>query len=167
MKNKINVISFLKKSIQFIFKAIVVTFSISIIFGIFYWYNNRLFLWEASLIWTQEPFSESKFKADLTEDRAKMSVDLIQSKKLIGIESNKIHDLLGKETGDYYYSDANFTYRLTNRGNADWILTLVTGEDGKIERIFIRKSCCSISRRILYLGLDIADPIIRKLINNY
>ncbi len=163
MKNKTNT-NFFKRSIQLIFKCVTGAFALIIIFGIFYWYNNRLLLWEASLIWTQEPFLESKFKTGSTEDRANMSVDLIKSKKLIGVESNKIHDLLGKETGDYYYSDSNITYRLTQKGNADWVLTIISGDDGKISRIFIRKSCCSISRRILDLGFDIVDPILRKLL---
>ena len=45
----------------------------------------------------------------------------------------------GVLTGDYYATDSNFTYRLTNRGSADWILTLVPGNNGKIEKVFIRR----------------------------
>jgi hypothetical protein len=81
-----------------------------------------------------------------------MAADIIRNNRLLGFPSDKIHEQLGESTGDYYYTDANFTYKLTETGNADWILTLVTGEDGKIEKVFIRKSCCSISKKNPLLG---------------
>lgn len=163
MKNGRSIISYLKSSIRVIAKVTLGILVLTGIFGGFYWFNNTLFLWEAKILWPKESFSEVKFKTGST-DRARMVVDLIQSKKLVGIESNKIPLLLGEETGDYYHSDSVSTYRLTDQGKADWILTFVPGDDGKIEHIFIRKSCCSVSKRILYLSLELADPLIKNLI---
>lgn len=154
--------SFLKKFTRFFSRAILYILVLALVFSVYYWYNNRLFLWEAKLLWPHEPFSAVKFKTGSTQDRAKMSVDLIQSKKLINVEYEKIHEALGEKTGDYYISDTNFTYRLTDKGDADWVLTLITGNDGKIERAFIRKSCCSVSKRIIYFGFDVSESIIRK-----
>jgi hypothetical protein len=136
------------------------------LFTSFYWYNNRLFLWEANLLWRQEAFSELKFKGGTPEDRARMVVDLIKSKKFIGEDLNKLTDQLGSKNGDYYNYDTNITYRLTEKNNADWILTFIPGDNGKIERVFIRKSCCSVSKRILNVVMDITDPIVRWLIGN-
>jgi hypothetical protein len=133
-------------------------------FSFFYWYNNNLGLWEARFLWPQKPFSSESFKAASEQDRAQMVVDLISSQVLLGIDYHKVTDLLGEETGDYYVTDSNFTYRLTNRGSADWILTLVPGNDGKIEKAFIRKSCCSVSKHALNLALDALDPFISWLL---
>ncbi len=157
-KQKINIISFSKIFLNVAVKAAVATLGLTLMFCAFYWYNNTLFLWEAKFMWPQGSFSEIKFKSGTTGDRARMVVDLIQSKKIIGIDANKIPTILGKQTGDYYHSDSISTYRLTDEGRADWILTLVPGDDGKIEQIFIRKSCCSISKKMAYSGLDLADP---------
>jgi hypothetical protein len=77
-----------------------------------------------------------------------MVVSLIQSNQFIGAESEEISTILGEETGDYYQSDLNITYRLTNYGNADWILTFKTDDTGKVNDVFIRKSCCSLSKRL-------------------
>ncbi len=164
MKAGRNTISLLKRSAGIAIKATLGLTILASIFCIFYWYNNRLFLWEASLVWTQEPFSESKFKTGSTQDRSRMVVDLIRNEKLLGVTSDKIHEQLGEETGDYYYTDSNFTYRLTEKGSADWILTLIPGDDGKIRQIFIRKSCCSISQKILYWSLESSEPLIRKIL---
>ncbi|HEY8270277.1 MAG TPA: hypothetical protein VIG33_05270 [Pseudobdellovibrionaceae bacterium] len=164
MKVGRNTISLLKTSVYIFIKAILGLSILTSVFGAFYWYDNRLFLWEASLIWPQEPFSESKFKIGSTQDRSRMVVDLIRNEKLLGVASNKIQEQLGGETGDYYYNDSNFTYRLTERGSADWILTLIPGDNGKIRQIFIRKSCCSISQKILYWSLENSESLIRKIL---
>jgi hypothetical protein len=154
-----NVTRFFKKSVSIAIKAMIGIVILGVFFAAFYGYNNRLFLWEAKLIWPQEHFLSDKFKHGSTQDRSRMVVDLINSKKLLEIDSRKIPDLLGDETGDYYFNDSNFTYRLTEKGNADWILTLVTGENGKIKNVFIRKSCCSISKKILHGLIDAFGPL--------
>lgn len=151
----------LRKSSIVLLKTALGTLILIGLFGIFYWYNNRLFLWEASFIWQKEAFSETKFKNGSTDDRARMVVDLIRRKIFIGVDSDQIQARLGKETGDYYHSDSNSTYRLTDRGNADWILTFVSGDDGKIQKVFIRKSCCSISKKIVLATMKILDPQIK------
>lgn len=156
-------LSILFLCVRKIFKVVVAIFAISILFGLFYWFNNNLSSWEARILWPQKPFSSEAFKSGSEEDRAHMVVDLISSQVLLQINYDKVTDLLGDETGDYYVTDSNFTYRLTNRGNADWILTLVPGNNGKIEKVFIRKSCCSVSHKILNQFFDSADPVIRWL----
>lgn len=161
--NKKNII-FLKKLVGLAIKAVLGVFTLVLFFGAFYWYNNRLFLWEASLLWPQEEFSESKFKVAPPEERLKMVVDLVRNQKILGMDSAKITDLLGPETGDYYHTDSNFTYRLSNKGDADWMLTLVSGENKKIERVFIRKSCCSTSQKILYRSLEISEPFFKWVV---
>lgn len=154
---------FLKKASLFVTKIFLVASSIFLLFGLFFFYNNRLFLWEASLIWPQENFSYSKFKTGSPSERSSMIVDLIRNRQLIGLPIEKIPDLLGEETGDYYHSDSNFTYKLTDEENANWILTLIT-KNGKIDKVFIRKSCCSISKKILAWGMDISRPLVKQLI---
>ena len=130
----------------------------------FYWWENRLFLWEARILWSQEPFSDGRFRSGSTEDRARMVVDLVQSGRLIGVDSNQIRPLLGEETGDYFHSSSNYTYKLTDRENANWILTIVSGYEGKIVSVFIRKSCCSVSQRMIdFIFLDVAGPVILPL----
>lgn len=163
MKTIRNMTSLFKRSVSMTFKILIGMLILFSVFGIFYWCNNRLFLWEASFLWPQEPFSESKFKSGSTQERSRMVVDLIHSKKLLGVASDKIHEKLGEETGDYYHTDSNFTYRLTERGSADWILTLVPGDDGNIAKSFIRKSCCSVSQKILHWGLESWESLLRKM----
>jgi hypothetical protein len=151
--------------LSFCFRAILRTaiglFALLVMFSFFYWYNNNLSVWEARLLWPQKPFSSESFKSGSEQDRAQMVVDLISSKILLTIDYHRVSDLLGDETGDYYVTDSNFTYRLTNRGSADWILTLIPGDSGKIEMAFIRKSCCSVSKKVLGRLLNFADPAIK------
>lgn len=154
------ILSTVRGFMKFMFGLIVLV----VFFICFYWYNNRLFLWEASLLWRQEAFSELKFKDGTTDERARMVVDLIKSKKFVGEDLDKLTDQLGSKNGDYYNYDTNITYRLTEENNADWILTFIPGDNGKIERVFIRKSCCSVSKRILNVVIDITDPVVRWLI---
>lgn len=138
------------------FKIFNFIFAILILSAGFYYYNNRLFVWEANFLWPQKPFDALSFKNGSMEERAQMVVSLIDSRYLLGMNANEATQALGEETGDYYNSDSNLTYRLTNKGNSDWILTSIVDEDGKICQVFIRKSCCSVSRRavdFLLLGL--------------
>ncbi len=161
MKNKVDIFYFFKRMTTVVARIILGLIVLSFGFGAFYWYNNRLFLWEAKLLWSQQPFSEEKFKYGSTEERAGMVVDLIQSRRLLGADPMQLPILLGEETGDYYHSDSNSTYRLTDKGGADWMLTFVSDGEGKIVRIFIRKSCCSVSRRMFdFILLKIVDPIV-------
>ena len=145
-------------------KCLLVLIALVVMFSFFYWFNNNLSLWEARLIWAQKPFSSESFKSGTERERAQMVVDLISSQVLLKIDYHKVPDLLGEETGDYYVTDSNFTYRLTNRENADWILTIVPGNNGKVEKIFIRKSCCSVSKQALNLGFEELDPFISWLL---
>lgn len=91
-----------------------------------------------------------------------MAANLIEEKKLIGAECEKIPELLGQPTGDYYHQDGNRTYRLTERESANWILTFIC-DNGKVENVFIRKSCCSISQNILLSLLDLGKPVFRPI----
>jgi hypothetical protein len=122
--------------------------------GLFYYYNNRLFLWEARILWSQIPFDAVKFKNGSTQARAQMVVSLINSEYLVQLDGDKVSQILGEESGDYYHYDSNTTYRLTEYGSADWILTITTDSLGKVNRVFIRKSCCSISRKAFNLLLE-------------
>lgn len=139
-----------------VFRFLAIIFVIPIVGISFYFCDNRLFAWEAKILWQQDPFDELRFKNGSREERAKMSASLIESQHLIGMDTNEVTQILGEETGDYYHSDSNLTYRLTKKGNADWILTLTSNEDGKINQIFIRKSCCSISRKAVDFILSAA-----------
>ncbi|MFN7728042.1 MAG: hypothetical protein ACK5P7_02675 [Bdellovibrio sp.] len=129
------------------FKILFCVFVMSVLSAGFYYYNNHLFTWEAKVHWSQEPFDASRFKNGSMEERAKMAASLITGRYLLGMNADEVSYVLGEETGDYYKSDSNLTYRLTNKGNADWILTLTADDNGKICQVFIRKSCCSVSRR--------------------
>jgi hypothetical protein len=122
--------------------------------GFFYFYNNRLFLWEAQILWSQRPFDPVKFKNGSAQERAKMVVSLIDSNFLIDLDADSVSHFLGEENGDYYHDDSNTTYRLTEYGEADWILTITTDGQGKVDRLFIRKSCCSVSRKALNLLIE-------------
>lgn len=159
---KILIMSSFRGFMKFLFGTVI----LGVFFICFYWYNNRLFLWEASLLWKQGAFSELKFKGGSPEDRARMVVDLIKSKKFIGVDLNRLTELLGNKNGDYYNYDTNITYKLTDKNSADWILTFIPDGSGKIERVFIRKSCCSVSNRILHTAIELSDPIVRWLIGD-
>ncbi len=134
---------------------------LSILFLVFYWYNNRLFLFEAKMIWPQKNFNADIFRVGAAKDRASMAVNLIESKKLIGTPITQIPTILGEPNGDYYHQDGNHTYELTEKGNADWILTVVATDDGNVGEIFVRKSCCSISHDILYFVLSAIEKFGR------
>ncbi len=149
---------------RILMKFAAALFATTVSFSMFYWFNNNLSLWQARIMWPQKPFSSEAFKAGSEQDRAQMVVDLISSQILLKTDHEKITNMLGEETGDYYVTDSNFTYRLTNRGSADWILTLVPGNNGKIDQVFIRKSCCSISKQALRLALEALDPLISWLL---
>src|SRR5687768_16135851 len=102
----------MKKLILIIIKVILAMFILITVFTAYYWYNNRLFLWEARILWNQQTFTDAEFKSGTMEKRAKMVVDLIKSKRFIGVDPNQISHLLGEETGDYYHNDSILTYKL-------------------------------------------------------
>ena len=114
----------------------------------FYFYNNHLFLWEARILWGQSPFEAENFENGSAKEKSKMVVDLIERQSFVGLKASSVPEILGHGTGDYYYSDENTTYRLTENGYADWILTFSADDQGRIKKVFIRKSCCSISKKI-------------------
>jgi hypothetical protein len=130
------------------------TIGIAVGFFLFYQFDNRLFLFEARMLWAPAPFDAQLFQSGSVSERASMSVSIIKSERFVGHKCNAVREELGKATGDYYNSDSNITYRLTDKGSADWILTFVCAENGTIERVFIRKSCCSTSQKILYWTLE-------------
>ncbi len=82
-----------------------------------------------------------------------MAADLIEKMTLIGADCKGIPETLGEPNGDYYHTESNYTYRLTDKDTANWILTFVCNDHGKIAHVFIRKSCCSVSQDILFWGL--------------
>lgn len=141
------------KQLKTIFKVALITVTLAsclvFTFAVFYQLNNKLFLFEISYLWPQKPFHQDAFLNGTSADRASMTSDLIKSKKLLETDCASIPKLLGTETGDYYVSDANTTYRLTDKDSESWILTFVCGDDGKVARVFVRKSCCSISQKML------------------
>ena len=112
-------------------------------------------MFEAEALWGREHFNEIDFKNGSPATRATMTVDLIRSRKFVGERCESIPEILGEETGDYYHSDGNSTYKLSERKSANWILTFICGESGRIESVIVRRSCCSVSQRILLWGLDI------------
>lgn len=132
--------------------TIIVVFLAS--FLLFYQFDNRLFLFEARLVWPSASFNAQSFRSGTNSDRASMVADIIESKRFIGRKCNSVREELGEATGDYYVSDSNITYRLTNKGSADWILTFLCAKNGTVERVFIRKSCCSVSQEILYWTME-------------
>lgn len=115
-------------------------------------------------MWKQVPFSAEAFKNGTADIRSQMVVDIIRNEKLMGLSTNQVLNLLGENTGDYYYSESNLTYRLTEKRTADWILTLIPDEDGKIIHAFIRKSCCSISQKALHWMMEKSEPLFKKLL---
>ena len=105
---------------------------------LFFQYNNRLFVIEAKLIWPQKKLDTKLFQTRRYEFRQMMVVDLIEW-VFIGKPLTFLREKLGAPDGDYYYNDSNYTYALTNKGNADWILTFISNDTGVVERIIIRK----------------------------
>lgn len=129
---------------------LLIVVSTSVMFLGYYQYNNRLFLFEAEFLWGSKKFNETEFHNGSSAVRASMAADLIRSKKFIGERCTTIPEILGEETGDYYHSDSNSTYKLSEKQSANWILTFTCGESGKVEKVFIRKSCCSISQKLIF-----------------
>lgn len=166
MKNK-SVWSILTSCVHILIKTALTMSAIIVSFALFYWYNNNLSIWEARILWPQIPFSSEAFKSGSEQERAQMVVDLMTSQTLLNTRHQEIAQLLGNETGDYYVNDSTFTYRLTNRESANWILTLVPDDTGKIKKVFIRKSCCSVSRNILNSVVEFYDPTIRWILGTY
>ena len=146
-----------KKKLRFIVLMLIVASTPVIFFG-YYQYNNRLFLLEAEVLWGSKKFNETEFHNGSSATRASMATDLIRSKKFIGERCDSIPEILGEETGDYYHSDSNSTYKLSENQSANWILTFICGESGSVEKVFIRKSCCSISQKLLYWGIEAIEP---------
>lgn len=124
-------------------------------------YNNRLFLLEAEILWGSKQLNEIEFHNGSPATRASMAADLIRSKKFIGERCDSIPEILGEETGNYYHSDSNSTYKLSEKQSANWILTFICGESGSIEKVIIRTSCCSTSQKLLYWGLEAIKPLIK------
>ncbi|MGE0633516.1 MAG: hypothetical protein AB7O96_13975 [Pseudobdellovibrionaceae bacterium] len=149
-------------------KKIATTAALAVIFApavflAFYQYNNRLFLFEAEILWGSKQFNEIEFHGGSPATRASMTADLIRSKKFIGERCDSIPEVLGEETGDYYHSDSNSTYKLSEKQSANWILTFICGESGNIEKIIIRKSCCSTSQMLLHWGFEVIGPLIKGI----
>lgn len=148
--------SLLMKKKKRLFIFILIFFLLSpFLFVAFYFYNNRLFLFEAKILWNSTQLDESKFRTGTIQIRSSMVADIIESKKYIGESCSSIPLELGASTGDYYISDVNTTYKLTEKTSANWILTFICGEDQKITNVFVRKSCCSTSQKILFWILEI------------
>ncbi len=145
----------LKNAFKILFKSVFVAISLLLIFIAFYLYNNELYLFEAKFIWPSSKFTVEHFKQGSTLERASMAADLISSKNFIGLRCESIPIALGPRTGDYYVSDSNHTYKLTEKSSANWILTFVCSDKGIVEQVIIRKSCCSMTRKLINWGLDL------------
>jgi hypothetical protein len=146
---------------KFFIAAIVGIIIAPIIFSLYYYYNNRLFLLKAEILWKQEPLNEVSFRNGSPSTKASMAVDIIRSKKYIGEECASIRKNLGDSTGDYYKSDSNLTYKLTELPSTNWILTFVCEQSGYIDHVIIRKSCCSTSQSIIFWGLEKVNTLIK------
>lgn len=146
----------------FIFALIFFFFS-PFLFSAFYFYNNRLFLFEAEMLWNSTQLNKLEFRDGNPQKRATMAADIIQSEQFIGKSCSAIPLELGTSTGDYYISDVNTTYKLTENTSANWILTFVCGDHQEIEKVFIRKSCCSTSQTMLFWIIEIMEPLVRLL----
>jgi hypothetical protein len=128
---------------------------ILIFFVGFVFFDNRLLIFEANIIWPQKSFDEVIFKNGNADARASMVADLIAKKKYIGSECKNIPEFLGEPNGGYYHQDTNYTYLLTAKPSANWVLTFLCGDEGRVEAVFIRKSCCSISHQVLLFCLGL------------
>lgn len=154
----------MKKTAKIIIQFALIAICCAVAFTIFYQYDNRLFSFEANLYWPQSNFNAEVFRTGTTQDRSSMVVDLIDSKIFIGTRCGLIPESLGETTGDYYNNDSNSTYKLTDKQSANWILTFVCGDSGTVEKIFIRKSCCSVSQNILRWAINALEPLIDWLV---
>lgn len=134
-----------------------------LLFALFYYFDNRLFLWQARWIWPQRAFIAEEFKRSNPTQQATMVVDIIKSKRFIGKSMSVVQKELGPPTGDYYHNEVHYTYRLTERKKTNWTLTFLSDGSGAVESVFIRKSGYSISKKILYAGIDlIPKPKIKR-----
>ena len=156
---RLRIMNKLLKSIRIFIKftvlAAISMFTICLLFALFYYCDNRLFLWQARWLWPQRPFVAEEFQKGTPAERATMVVDIIKSKRFLGQPMDFVTRQLGPETGDYYYNDGHQTYKLTDRDrkNTNWILTVLSDNSRNAEKVFIRKSCCSISKKMLYAGV--------------
>ena len=145
----------LKRRLKFFFRILILLILLPPLFIAFYFYDNRLFLFEAKLLWKSNPLNKSEFRSGSIQKRSTMAYDIIQSKQFIGKNCLSIRSDLGDSTGDYYISDVNTTYLLTEKASANWILTFICGDNQKIESVIIRKSCCSVSQNILFWTIEL------------
>ncbi len=115
---------------------------------------------EAEISWGTKKLNESAFYSGSASIRASMTANLIRSEKFIGKSCVTISEILGEKTGDYYVSDGNVTYALTEKKSANWILTFICGESGRVERVIIRKSCCSASQSLVRFGINFFGSLL-------
>ncbi len=116
------------------------------------YFDNRLPLWHASLLWKQKPFNSAEFKKGNTKMHSEMVVDIVKSKMFLGKTREAIREQLGSPTGAYYVTEANHTYKLSDKKRA-WTLTLYVGDAGVVEHVYIRRNN-SITRELFF---DLAD----------
>ncbi len=135
-----------RKIVKVVKVVVLYGFVLCLSLSLIYCFDNRLFLWQASLLWPQKPFNSEEFKEGTPSEQASMVVDIIKSTRFMGKELEEVRDQLGEPTGEYYTHDTNYTYRLSNKRRA-WTLTFITGRYG-VERVYIRKNR-SISKYIL------------------
>jgi hypothetical protein len=132
----------------------------------FYVYENRLFSIEAKIYFGSEKFEADRFKAGTPQDRSKMTADILKENYYFNVDCIRVREELGSPNGDYHISDSNLTYRLTDYGAADWILTFTCGSNKKIDSVYVRKSCCSFSQKSLSTLFDMTQPLMRKIIKS-
>ena len=118
------------------------------------YFDNRLSLWQAGLLWKQRPFNSEEFKKGTLNTQAEMVVDIIRSGRFLGKTREVIREQLGPPTGAYYVTEANHTYKLSDKRRA-WTLTLYVGDAGVVEHVYIRRNN-SITRELFF---DLADVV--------
>lgn len=109
--------------------------------------GETMTLKEAEKRWGKEKLSEEKFKNGSPAVRARMIVDLIQTKRFEGKPVKEVFDSLGWSDG-HFFSDMVPAY-IVEEGNKalkkdTWqVVFLLTGDSQRISEVIIHKNCCS------------------------
>lgn len=122
--------------------------------------NYVLYSWEARIRWGKTSFDSEKFQKVSTNDKAKMMYDLLRKKKFIGETPEKVKTALGKRTGSYYNDEVHLTYVVFKSERTAWdVVFIFDYETQKIGQIFVYRQQGGITRRALYVFMDIIDRL--------
>lgn len=78
------------------------------------------------------------------QQRAEMTVNLIESKQFVGLAPEQVKDELGPYTGRFWsYTVPAYMIEEGWKKSADsWQIVFLLGENGKVSDLKIHKSCC-------------------------